>query len=152
MTARHRLSTIGYELATPDRFVATLLAAGVEVLVDVRAVASSRRPGFAKTRLAASVEQEGIQYLHLRGLGTPAEGRAAAKAGRPAEMLHIFREHLETPEAIADLARLEELVRSGRHSCILCLEADPTHCHRSEVAAVLSARLPLRVEHLDPSG
>ncbi|HUE97183.1 MAG TPA: DUF488 domain-containing protein, partial [Longimicrobiaceae bacterium] len=137
MTASYRLSTIGYELATPGRFVAILLAAGVEILVDVRAVASSRRPGFAKTRLAASVEQEGIEYLHLRGLGTPAEGRAAAKAGRHAEMLHIFREHLESPEAIADLARLEQLVRSGRHVCILCLEADPTHCHRSEVARVL---------------
>jgi uncharacterized protein (DUF488 family) len=76
------LATIGYEDATVQRFQDALRDAGVELLVDVRAVAGSRRPGFAKTKLAANVGEIGIDYLHLRGLGTPAEGRAAARAGR----------------------------------------------------------------------
>ena len=71
------LATIGYEHASVPGFLAALTRAGVEVLVDVRAVASSRRKGFAKTALAANLETVGIDYLHLRGLGTPAEGRKA---------------------------------------------------------------------------
>ncbi|HYW06517.1 MAG TPA: DUF488 domain-containing protein, partial [Longimicrobium sp.] len=67
-------------------FLDALAEAEIELLVDVRAVASSRRPGFAKTRLAANLAEAGIEYLHLRALGTPAEGRAAARAGKHHEM------------------------------------------------------------------
>ena len=144
------LATIGYEDTTVERFLATLRDAGVDLLVDVRAVASSRRPGFAKTKLAANLQAAGIDYLHLRGLGTPADGRAAARAGRHEEMHAIFREHLRAEAAQADLTTLEELVRSRKRVCILCLEADPTHCHRSLVAEALAARVPLRIQHLFP--
>ena len=77
-------------------FLSALQEAQVELLVDVRAVASSRRPGFSKTKLAANLAGKGIDYLHLRGLGTPADGRAAAHAGRVAEMQAIYAEHLRT--------------------------------------------------------
>lgn len=146
-----RLATIGYEAVAVPEFLATLRDAGVELLVDVRAVASSRRPGFAKTALAANLESAGIEYLHLRGLGTPKEGRVAARAGRHAEMHAIFREHLATPPAEADLAVLADIVQSGRRACLLCLEADPVHCHRSLVAAALARRLPLEIVHLQPA-
>ena len=82
----HRVHTIGYENTTVARFLDTLREAKVETVVDVRAVAGSRRPGFAKTNLAASLSEAGITYLHLRGLGTPADGRVAARAGRHEEM------------------------------------------------------------------
>jgi uncharacterized protein (DUF488 family) len=144
------ITTIGYEAATVPSFLETLAAAGVELLVDVRAVASSRRPGFAKTRLAANLAEAGIGYVHLRGLGTPAEGRAAARAGRHADMRAIFGEHLATPEAQAQLAELAELVRGGRRLCLLCFEADPRHCHRSLVADALGALVPIEVRHLAP--
>ena len=144
------LATIGYENATVPRFLDALKEAGVELLVDVRAVASSRRPGFAKTKLAENVGSVGIEYLHLRGLGTPAEGRAAARAGRHEEMRAIFMEHMETSDAQDELERLAELVRSGRRVCLLCLEADPTHCHRSMVAEALQALVPVKVQNLAP--
>ena len=142
------LATIGYESASPDAFLGRLRAAGIELLVDVRAVASSRRPGFAKTRLTANLAEAGIDYLHLRGLGTPADGRAAARAGRAEEMLAIYRRHLETAEAQADLDTRTEQVRSGRRVCLLCLEADPERCHRSVVATLVSRRTPVTVDHL----
>lgn len=148
--ARPVVATIGYEDATVPRFLDALREAEVQVLVDVRAVASSRKPGFAKSKLAANVGGVGIDYLHLRGLGTPAEGRAAARAGRPAEMRAIFLDHLETPEAHADLESLAQLVRGGRRVCLLCLEADPEHCHRSIVAEALASRVPIDVRHLAP--
>jgi len=142
------LATIGYEGATVRRFLATLTEAGVELLVDVRALASSRRPGFAKTALTANLEGAGIGYLHLRSLGTPAEGRAAARAGRHDEMHAVFAGHLATPAARDGLATLADLVRSGRRVCLLCFEADPAHCHRSLVADALAEHVAVEVRHL----
>ena len=144
------LATIGYEGATVAGFLAALKAAGVKLLVDVRAVASSRRPGFAKTRLAANVNEVGIEYLHLRGLGTPADGRAAARAGHHAEMRRIFLRHLARPESQFELATLADLVRTGPRPCLLCFEADPAHCHRSMVADALASLVPIELHHLTP--
>jgi uncharacterized protein (DUF488 family) len=142
------VATIGYEDATVPRFLEALRQAGVDLLVDVRAVASSRKPGFAKSKLAANVGGAGMEYLHLRGLGTPAEGRAAARAGHHDEMRRIFLEHLETSAAQDELEALAELVRAGRRVCLLCLEANPEHCHRSIVAEALAERVPIEVRHL----
>jgi uncharacterized protein (DUF488 family) len=145
----HRVATIGYEGATVATFQQALRDAEIDLLVDVRALASSRRPGFAKTRLAANANEAGAEYLHLRALGTPAEGRAAARAGRHAEMQRIFRRQLATPEAQQELALVADLVRQGRRVCLLCFEANPEHCHRSIVAAALGTMLPATIIHLD---
>ena len=151
MPGRTDVATIGYQGATVPTFLEALGGAGVELLVDVRAVASSRRPGFAKSALAANVQGAGIDYLHLRDLGTPAPGRAAARAGRHAEMRRIYLAHLRTPAAQAEMATLADIVHSGRRVCLLCFEADAAHCHRSLVAAALSDLVPIRVIHLAPA-
>lgn len=144
------LATVGYEAATVPAFLRALGTAGVELLVDVRAVARSRRPGFSKTQLAANLAGSGIGYVHLRGLGTPAEGRAAARAGRYEVLQDIYAAHLESAAAQDDLSELATLVHSGRSICILCYERDPAHCHRSMVADAVAATVPLRVRHLIP--
>jgi uncharacterized protein (DUF488 family) len=139
---------VGYQAATVDSFLRALRDARVELLVDVRAVASSRRPGFSKSRLAANLAESSIDYVHLRDLGTPAEGRAAARVGAHARMRAIFRRHLGTHQAQAGLRQLEELIGSGRRLCLLCFEADPAHCHRTLVAEALAQRTQLEVVHL----
>ena len=144
------LATIGYENTTVPRFLDALREAKVELLVDVRAVASSRRPGFSKTKLAGHLREAGIDYLHLRGLGTPADGRAAARSGRYDELREIYHEHLATPEAQDELEQLAGLVRSGKRVCILCFEADPAHCHRTLIAEALGKLVPIKVNHLRP--
>ena len=149
--SRTTVATIGYQAATVESFLRALREAGVELLVDVRAVASSRRPGFSKSRLAANLAEAGIEYVHLRGLGTPAAGRAAARAGRHARMRSIFAEHLATLTAQGELEELADLVTGGRRVCLLCFEADPAHCHRTLVADALAKRLPIEVAHLRPS-
>ena len=106
-------------------FLRTLQEAGVALLVDVRAVANSRRPGFSKNSLAANLETVGIGYRHLRALGTPSEGRAAARAGKHAEMHAIFRDQLRLPEAQVALDELAALVKRDEPVCLLCFEADP---------------------------
>jgi uncharacterized protein (DUF488 family) len=146
-----RVGTVGYQASTVESFLAALREAGIELVVDVRAVASSRRPGFSKSRLAANLAEAGIGYVHLRGLGTPAAGRAAARAGRFAELRRIYKRHLATLEAKAELAELSDLVGSGQRVCLLCFEHDPAHCHRTMVAAALGEQVPIRVEHLSPT-
>jgi len=148
MPAARRLFTIGYEGATVASFLAALRDAGVQLLVDVRALASSRRPGFAKTALAANLATIGVDYLHLRGLGTPADGRAAARAGRHEEMKRIFLEHMKEDVAQEELARLADIVRGERKVCLLCFEADPMHCHRRYVVEALAPLVSFDVVHL----
>ena len=146
----YRLATIGYEGTTVDEFLDTLRGAKVELLVDVRAVAMSRRPGFAKTALAANLRSAEIEYLHLRRLGTPADGRAAARSGRHEEKKAIFLRQLASPDAQSELAVLADLIRSERAICILCFEADPAHCHRRLVAEALQQQMALEVTDLFP--
>ncbi len=147
------LFTIGYEQSTASAFFDALTQAKVGLLVDVRAVAASRRPGFSKRQLAAGLDEHGIGYVHLQKLGTPKEGRLAARSGRAEEMLRIFERHLKTPEAQHELDELTalaktSLARSGRALCLLCYERDPAHCHRQRLADALHASLGLKVEHL----
>ena len=144
--------TIGYENATVAGFQDALRDAKVDLLVDVRAVASSRRPGFAKTALAANANAAGAEYLHLRALGTPAEGRAEARAGRPEEMKKIFRTQLATDDAQEQLAQVADLVRQGRRVALLCLEADAQVCHRSIVAAEVARLTGAKVVNLSAGG
>jgi uncharacterized protein (DUF488 family) len=132
------LATIGYEHATLHDVIGRLQAAGVEVVIDVRAIAASRRPGFSKTALAASLAEAGVDYLHLRALGTPKAGREAARAGRTAEMRGVYEAHLEEPDAQAQLAQATEVSRR-RRAALLCYEADAARCHRAVVAARISA-------------
>ena len=137
--AARRLSTIGYEKKTVDEFLAELAKARVELVIDVRAVAASRRPGFSKSAMAAALKERGIDYLHLRALGTPKAGREAARKGRIAEMHAIFEGQLETPEAELAMEQADAAARE-RHAALLCFEADAGGCHRAVVAERLAAR------------
>ncbi len=142
------LFTIGYEQAKLDAVLGALKRAKIGLLVDTRAVSASRRPGFSKRQLAASLDEKGIGYLHLRALGTPSEGREAAHSGHLAEMFRIYEKHIKTPEAREQLNELAAIVRSGRRVCLLCYERDVAHCHRRRIAELVSERTGAKVEHL----
>ena len=141
------LATIGYEGETQGEVIGKLKRAGVEVLIDVRAVASSRRAGFSKTVLAASLAEAGIDYVHLRRLGTPKPGRDAARKGRVAEMRAIYEEHLQEPAAQLELAKAADIAEA-RKAALLCFEADAAGCHRAIVADRLCGALGCRIENL----
>jgi len=125
-----RIFTIGYEGTTVGEFIAALHKASVRRLIDVRALPLSRRPGFSKTALRGALEEAGIEYLHLKALGTPADGRAAARAGRHADLERIYAGQLELPEAIAQSAQMLALANE-MPSALLCMEREPAHCHRT---------------------
>lgn len=141
------LFTIGYEGKTVDEFLGELGTAGVDLLIDVRAVAASRRPGFSKMALSTALAERGIGYIHLRALGTPKAGREAARKGRIAEMRSIYNGQLETPEA--ELAMEQVLAAAQEHrAALLCFEAHAAACHRAMVAERLVDRLPFEVRNL----
>jgi uncharacterized protein (DUF488 family) len=125
-----RIFTIGYEGATMGEFLSALQQAGVERVIDVRAVANSRRPGFSKTPLRNALSEAGIDYIHLRALGTPAAGREAARAGRKADLERIYAGQLVTPQAMAEGAMMLDLA-AERPSALLCYERQPADCHRT---------------------
>jgi uncharacterized protein (DUF488 family) len=143
-----KLFTIGYEQTPSNAVLDELEAAGVKLLVDVRAVASSRRPGFSKSQLAAGLDARGISYLHLRGLGTPKDGREAARSGKFEALHRIYAAHLKTSQAKEELDELSALVKKSGPVCILCYERDHLHCHRQWIAEAIEDRDGVKVENL----
>ena len=142
-----QIFTIGYEGATQPQLIAALQTAGVALLADVRAVPLSRRPGFSKTILANGLKEAGIDYVGLKALGTPPEGREAARRGDHATLARVYAGQLAEPQAMLQGAQLRELA-AGRPTALLCFEREPQGCHRS---LLIDAVLPeAEVVHLFP--
>jgi len=129
-----KIFTIGYEATTMDEFIAALRRAGVERVIDVRAVPLSRRPGFSRNILAASLKDAGIDYVLLKNLGTPKLGRDAAKKGDVKTLRAVYEGQLHLPEAQAEAAQMRALAEE-RPSALLCFERNPEHCHRTLLLA-----------------
>lgn len=139
--------TIGYEGAAQENVIGRLKAAGVATVVDVRAVAASRRAGFSKTILGNSLAAAGMAYVHLRDLGTPKAGRDAARKGRVSEMREIFSNHLQEPAAQFQLQQLKALA-TDRPTALLCFEAQACACHRAVLAERLASDDGFRIVNL----
>lgn len=140
--------TIGYEGTDPERFTRALKESRVDLLVDIRMVAFSHKPGFSGAPLRQAMEEAGIGYLHLQDLGNPKAGRDAAKAGDIASFHRIYRTQMGTSAAQRAVSRVIELSRS-RRPCLMCFERDHRDCHRGMVAETLESH-EIRVVHLTP--
>lgn len=132
-----RIFTIGYEQTTVGELIAALRAAGVERVIDVRALPLSRRPGFSKTALMGALGEAGIAYEHFKALGTPKEGRDAARRGDRATLARVYAGQLELPEAQAAAAMLLERM-AAEPTALLCYERDPAMCHRTLLIAAIA--------------
>jgi len=144
--------TIGYERAAFADFAGTMGAAGVTVVVDVRARPHSRRREFAFKYLGPALAEYGIRYESRPALGTPGEGREAAKRGDMAAFHRIFEAQLATAEARAALNELLALT-AAETPCLMCYERDPAQCHRTLIAERLRAEqagIAIRDLFVDP--
>lgn len=119
--------------------VAELQAAGIRRVIDVRLRPQSRRPGMSKTKLGLRLAEHGIAYENWRELGTPVEIRVIYRTGASRAAATAYREHLVTNAGEA-LERLGETIRNGPATALLCLEAEPAHCHRRVICEALTAR------------
>jgi uncharacterized protein (DUF488 family) len=112
----------------------------VQLLVDVRESPRSRKPGFAGAALARRLAARGIDYLHLRELGAPPALREELRrTGDIAAFLAAYAAHLE--QQAEALQRLASLAATATVA-VMCLETDPSRCHRSVVARYLRERWP----------
>jgi uncharacterized protein (DUF488 family) len=139
--------TIGYEGAAIEDFIATLMTANVQVLMDIRDVPVSRKRGFSKKSLALAVENAGLEYVHLQGLGDPKPGRDAARRGDMETFERIFRAHMSCDDSQEALAQAVEIASRSR-ACLLCFERNHACCHRSIVAEAMADCESLNVRHL----
>ena len=135
-----QIFTIGYEGLDSEQLGGILREAGVSLLADIRAVANSRKRGFSKGALGASLREAGLAYAHLRSLGTPKSGRQAARAGDAALLRRIYCE--EVLDTAGGQAALDELAAMAEATplCLLCFECDPSLCHRRILAERLTER------------
>lgn len=127
-----KLMTIGYEGFTIDTFFDVLVHSRVQTLVDVRELPLSRKRGFSKTALQQTAQAHTIGYIHMRVLGCPRAIRHDYRTDKDWQTYVCrYNEHLHTQnDAIAELAARAQ----QEQCCLLCMEADPTFCHRSLIA------------------
>lgn len=145
-----QLYTIGYEGASLEELIAALKAEGVTRLLDIRYTPYSRRGEFSTDMLGAALQQYGIAYTHIRELGNPAKAREAALLGHKAAYRDLYTAHLQGPEGRKGLRKARSFADSET-VCLLCLERDPRHCHRSMTAGALAAEGDFAVTHLKTS-
>ncbi len=132
-----RVYTIGYEEQTRDTFVETLKEQKIERLVDVREVANSRRAGFSANMLESHMKKSGIEYIHLKGLGSPQDARRKLHIDKDfATFSEKYRAHLEGRKD--DLKVLIGLAIE-KPTAIMCYEKDASRCHRSIIASRMSS-------------
>jgi uncharacterized protein (DUF488 family) len=142
-----KLFTIGYQTLTPDELVKRLKTAGIERVVDVRELPLSRRRGFSKSPLAATLEKAGIEYQHARELGNPKPTRDRYKSGDIEGGACEYRVHLHNGSYPA-LIELSESLADVK-TCLLCVEASHSECHRAVIAGAVAERLAaVSVVHL----
>jgi uncharacterized protein (DUF488 family) len=131
-----RVYSIGYQERSLRDIIAALQGAGVRRVIDVRDLPNSRRPGFSKRQLQAGLEEAGIDYRHLKALGTPKGGRIAARAKRYEVFWQIVEDVMAGPAAQLALQEAASLA-AEKPSALLCYEAEHDVCHRLRVAQML---------------
>lgn len=148
MVPMDALSTIGYEGANLETFLATLRGQGVDLLLDVRQAPVSRRPEFSKKALAAAVSEVGIGYRHQGRLGAPKPVRERLKQGACStdEFFAAYADHLAEHQDLLDALAAEPC----GHVALMCYERDVHDCHRSVVARALEERTGLTADHVVP--
>jgi uncharacterized protein (DUF488 family) len=135
-----KLVTVGYEGRTLDEFVQMLAASHVEVLVDVRENAVSRKPGFSKRRLGQALETAGIEYRHEPLLGNPSANRDAFRNDSVALGKRRYLAHLDN----GSRAAFDEVVElaMARRVALLCFERDEARCHRACIVEKAQEQVP----------
>jgi len=133
--------TVGHSTLPLQRFLEIFEAHGIELVADVRTVPRSRHnPQFDREVLPGSLRQEGIDYVHLSGLGgfRKPTGEATNDGWRNSAF-RGYADYMQTAAFEQELAGMIELA-TDRTAALMCSEALPWRCHRSLIADALSTR------------
>ena len=121
--------TVGYEGRGIHELFETLRSAGVRCVLDIRYnPVSMYRPELSKINFQKSVEDIGLQYLHLREWGVPREIRAMAIDSGTRDT--IWEWYDRNVVATSFGRNLHRFLNLDHPVAMMCLECDPTECHR----------------------
>lgn len=154
-TDRSRLLTIGHGASDRGELGDRLVAAGIDVLVDVRRFPGSRRnPDVGTDAMQVWVPELGIQYLWDERLGgrrsLPKEGPDTDAWWR-VEQFRAYAAHTRTAPFIAAMDELIEL-SSHQVTAVMCSENVWWRCHRRLIADVAALTHDVSVWHVMPDG
>jgi len=138
--------TLGYQGLSLDEYIALLKEHPISLVIDVRAVAWSHKPGFAKNAMQSGLREVGTDYLHLQSAGNPFR-----KDEDGENVMMKYRSYLQKhPECLDRIeAEIQQSAKKDTSICLTCFEKAPQDCHRSIIAEFLLARSPrLYVIHL----
>lgn len=134
--------TLGYEKRSLAEYIAVLKQHKIQVVVDVRDVAWSHKPGFSEKPLAQGLKRAGIAYLRAGFVGSPKWLRTVADDLN--EMLDLYRWYLTEFDEVIPAFRglVEEETKAGHRICLTCFERNPAECHRSILLEMAGYRDP----------
>ncbi|WP_430453676.1 DUF488 family protein [Rhodopirellula europaea] len=142
--------TVGYEGNSIDSFLLLLREHSVDLLVDIRELPISRKRGFAKTLLSQNLGSIGVEYVHMKSLGSPKPARHELRETRDyPKFFSAMDEHLASEKAAHDVNEVLSLAAESRIA-LMCFCGDWTRCHRSRVAEAIRARGRVSFEHISP--
>ncbi|OQA46431.1 MAG: hypothetical protein BWY46_02011 [Firmicutes bacterium ADurb.Bin300] len=128
----YELLTIGYEGRAIDEFVDRLKQFNISRLIDVREIPLSRKPGFSKTSLRERLEDEHIEYVHVKALGSPSDIRNKLKTDWDYD--YFFKAYGKYLSQNMQVVKEVYQFISDGVNCIMCFERFPEKCHRTAVA------------------
>jgi uncharacterized protein (DUF488 family) len=142
------LYTIGYEETSAESFLKKLESAGIQMVLDVRELPQSRIPGFSKNALSEKLRCKGIDYLHIRELGSPRELRHELRETN--DFTAFTRGYLLYMKKQVEHVRTVKNLVYEKTCCLLCFEKNHDECHRKFVALEVKAvaRNGLQIVHL----
>jgi len=128
--------TIGYEKKTIEQFLRLLKTKKIHTLLDVRRnPVSQYKPEFSKQNLAKTLKRYEIDYKHYGELGVPTEIRRRLEdTGNFEQFFNWYDKNVVSKLEEVDFEKL------GYPIAIMCVEYDPTRCHRHRIALALEER------------
>ena len=147
------LLTYGHGTESSERTVATLRAASVASLVDIRTAPGSRRnPQFARAAMEGWLPEAGISYRWEKRLGGFRKpGPDSPDVAWREDMFRGYAEHMRSADFLAaiDVVLAEA---AERQVAVMCSESVWWRCHRRLVADFASAARGTDVRHLMHDG
>ena len=139
--------TMGYEGLMVDGFLNSLMRVGIQRLIDVRSNPVSRRYGYHKSTLSRLCSYLQIEYCHMPELGVASKERQNLKSPADYEALFDYYREESLSRQTDAMQKLAQLLRE-KASVLVCMEADPEFCHRSQLAEAVAPIVGLPVIHL----
>lgn len=138
---KHTIYTIGHSTRSIVEFLDMLHSFDIKLLVDIRSLPGSNKfPQFNKESLKASLEEVGIEYIHMTDLGGRRKMKKDSKNTRwNNTSFRGYADYMETESFELAVEKLEQLALK-QSTTMMCSEAVWWRCHRSMISDYLKAK------------